>query len=146
MKEDQSGGHAWDFGTIVSIGLVRDRKDLEPRDDLSCEEFLRIWQENSGKLGGSSPDDLRGPVFDWLLENGLASPCDEETVRDICERARSSTPFLVAEFWIAYRWDYRQAVAVDDQGKLVDEVRGRLQRVLAALEGGAYDAHTSQAR
>ncbi len=138
LESDRARGDpTWEFGPIVSVGLVRSRYDLGPDSGLSCREYLASWQDNVDKLGATPTTELGGSVLRWLRESRLALPEDEETIRDVCQRAQSSTPFLVAGFWLDCRWDYSRAVSLDDSGDLVGDVKRHLDQALRALGDGS---------
>jgi hypothetical protein len=107
---------------------------LFTRTCLEADEYVRRWSgEDFSQVGAHHHDQVRSHLWPWLCEHGYASPDQDQQLEEFLDRLGHRDAHLRPGIQIERSWPWAQAVDLDEQGRLAQEVRAALTDLLTAL-------------
>lgn len=102
---------------------------------LDAPTYARRWEgEDWAHVGAHHRSSIRSELWPWLLERGYASECDHERLDPFLRALGRRFAHLRPSMHVARSWSWANAEALEDEGRLVGEIRDAVNAVLAALE------------
>ena len=108
---------------------------------LDAPTYARRWEsEDWSQVGAHHRDSIRTELWPWLLERGYASEHDAERLDPFLRALGRRFAHLRPSMHVARSWSWSEAERLEDEGRLVGEIRDALNAVLAALEEPSLSA------
>jgi hypothetical protein len=102
---------------------------------LDAPTYARRWEgEDWSHVGAHHRDAIRAELWPWLLERGYASERDAERLDPFLRALGRRFAHLRPSMHVARSWTWSEAERLEDEGRLVPEIRDALNAVLASLE------------
>ena len=102
---------------------------------LDAPTYARRWEgEDWSHVGAHHRDCIRTELWPWLLERGYASERDAERLDPFLRALGRRFAHLRPSMHVARSWTWTDAERLEDEGRLVGEIRDSVNAVLAALE------------
>lgn len=102
---------------------------------LNAPTYARRWEgEDWSHVGAHHRNSIRGELWPWLLEHGYASECDAERLDPFLRALGRRFAHLRPSMHVARSWSWSEAERLEDEGRLVGEIRDAVNAVLGALE------------
>jgi len=102
---------------------------------LDAPTYARRWEgEDWSHVGAHHRDCIRTELWPWLLERGYASERDAERLDPFLRALGRRFAHLRPSMHVARSWSWSDAERLEDEGRLVGEIRDAVNAVLAALE------------
>jgi len=102
---------------------------------LDAPTYARRWEgEDWAHVGAHHRSSIRSELWPWLLERGYASECDHERLDPFLRALGRRFAHLRPSMHVARSWSWADAERLEDEGRLVGEIRDAVNAVLSALE------------
>jgi hypothetical protein len=102
---------------------------------LDAAAYARRWEgEDWSHVGAHHRDSIRTELWPWLLQRGYACERDAERLDPFLRALGRRFAHLRPSMHVACSWSWAQAERLEDEGRLVGEIRDSVNAVLAALE------------
>jgi hypothetical protein len=102
---------------------------------LDAHTYARRWEGGDWEqVGAHHRDSIRPELWPWLRRRGYASARDAERLDPFMHALGRRFAHLRPGMHVARAWSWREAERLEDEGRLVREIRAALNTVLAALE------------
>jgi hypothetical protein len=102
---------------------------------LDAPTYARRWEgEDWSHVGAHHRDTIRTELWPWLLERGYASEQDHERLDPFLRALGRRFAHLRPSMHVARSWSWSEAERLEDEGRLVREIRDAVNAVLTALE------------
>ncbi len=102
---------------------------------LDAPTYARRWEgEDWSHVGAHHRNSIHSELWPWLLERGYASQQDAERLDPFLRALGRRFAHLRPSMHVARSWSWAQAERLEDEGRLVGEIRDAVNAVLAALE------------
>jgi hypothetical protein len=100
------------------------------------DEYVAQWSgPDFSRIGQHDADSIRPGLWPWLLERGYASEQDETELGLFITRLkqRKRPAHLRPGLRLKREWSAEAVTVLRERGKLVDEIRASVNRILAAV-------------
>lgn len=101
---------------------------------LDALSYAERWRDEDWPYAGAHPPDtIRSELWPWLLRRGYASPQDTARLDQFLRTLGRRRAHLRPSLHVARSWSWRTAERLEDEGRLVGEIRAALATILQAL-------------
>jgi len=101
---------------------------------IAVSEYVSRWAGADGRrIGQHDADSIRTGLWPWLIERGYASEEDAPELEQFLRRLGKRPAHLRPGLRLLRRWSREEVVAFRSQNRLVDEVRGAVNRLLSSV-------------
>lgn len=102
---------------------------------LDAPTYARRWEgEDWSHVGAHHRDSILTELWPWLLERGYASERDAERLDPFLRALGRRFAHLRPSMHVTRSWSWAEAEGLEDEGRLVGEIRDAVNAVLRALE------------
>lgn len=102
---------------------------------LDAPTYARRWEgEDWSHVGAHHRNSIRSELWPWLLERGYASEEDAERLDPFLRALGRRFAHLRPSMHVVRSWSWADAERLEDEGRLVGEIRDAVNAVLGALE------------
>ena len=102
---------------------------------LDAPTYARRWEgEDWSHVGAHHRNSIRTELWPWLLQRGYASERDAERLDPFLRALGRRFAHLRPSMHVARSWSWTDAERLEDEGRLVGEIRDSVNAVLGALE------------
>jgi len=102
--------------------------------DLEVEEYVQRWAgDDFDRVGAHASDQVRERLWPWLHERGYAGPQDDDLLDGYLRGLGNRDAHLRPGLAVSRTWPWDVAVALDEQGAFLFQLREAITTVLTAL-------------
>jgi hypothetical protein len=120
---------------------------MHPAPEMTPEEYVSRWAgADADAIGGRrDPETVRRQLWPWLLERGYATARDTDLLEPFLAGVarRNRDVHLRPGLALIRRWELEEVVALRRRGRLAEEIREAVSRILAAIDDPPLPAAAS---
>jgi hypothetical protein len=117
----------WDCTTNLHFSHIS-KNLVYPNPEVSLASYLTFWTEHPNWIRQVKESDF-GELLGLLDDHGLMAESDRDAFRSKFETTNRSTANVCPGVSLHYRWERDEAVALDRNGRLKDEIDERVREV-----------------
>ena len=104
---------------------------------IAVSEYVSQWTGADGRrIGQHDADTIRTGLWPWLIDRGYASEEDAPELEPFLLRLGKRPAHLRPGLRLLRRWSREEVIAFRSQNKLVEEIRGAVNRLLGSVGDG----------
>ena len=104
---------------------------------ITVSGYVSQWAGADGRrIGQHDPDTIRTGLWPWLIERGYASEKDTPELEPFLLRLGKRPAHLRPGLRLLRRWSREEVIALRSENRLVEEIRGKVNRLLGSVGDG----------
>ena len=104
---------------------------------IAVSEYVSQWAGADGRrIGQHDADTIRTGLWPWLIERGYASEKDAPELEQFLRRLGKRPAHLRPALRLLRRWSREEVIALRSENRLVEEIRGKINRLLGSVGDG----------